>query len=131
MSSGRPARGSELETAGERAGLDRETIFDLLTRFVPMLAVRRAGYVEDRHEPAMFALRDLLKDLDLALRLFHRVDAHVPITALVREWVDEAAAQDPNLDISAVIRRYEESDGAETQHERAQPMSARHDASRH
>jgi 3-hydroxyisobutyrate dehydrogenase-like beta-hydroxyacid dehydrogenase len=59
----------------------------------------------------MFALRDLRKDLDLALSVFHRVDAHVPITALAREWVDEAAAADPDLDISAVIRRYAQSAG--------------------
>jgi 3-hydroxyisobutyrate dehydrogenase-like beta-hydroxyacid dehydrogenase len=120
---------AELETAGERAGLDPETVFDLLTRLVPSLVVRRAGYVEDRHEPTMFALRDLVKDLDLALRLFHRVDAHVPITALVREWVDEAAAEDANLDISAVIRRYARSHATGTQHEGDRPPLARHDAS--
>jgi 3-hydroxyisobutyrate dehydrogenase-like beta-hydroxyacid dehydrogenase len=76
---------------------------------VPSLAIRRAGYLEDRHQPTMFALRDLRKDLDLALSAFHRVDAHVPITALVREWIDEAAAVDADLDISAVIRRYGQS----------------------
>ncbi len=97
---------AELETAGQAAGLAPGTIFDVLTRLVPALAVRRSGYLEDRHEPAMFALRDLRKDLDLALQLFHEVDAHVPITALVREWVDEAAAENAGLDISAVIRRY-------------------------
>jgi 3-hydroxyisobutyrate dehydrogenase-like beta-hydroxyacid dehydrogenase len=97
---------AELETAGRGAGLDRETVFDVLARFVPSLAMRRAGYLEDRHEPTLFALRDLRKDLDLALHIFHQVDAHVPMTALVREWVDEAAAEDPDLDISAVIRRY-------------------------
>jgi 3-hydroxyisobutyrate dehydrogenase-like beta-hydroxyacid dehydrogenase len=97
---------AELETAGVDAGLAPETTFDVLTRFVPALAMRRVGYLEDRHAPTMFALRDLRKDLDLALSVFHRVDAHVPITALVREWVGEAAAKDPDLDISAVIRRY-------------------------
>jgi 3-hydroxyisobutyrate dehydrogenase-like beta-hydroxyacid dehydrogenase len=97
---------AELETAGTRAGLDPAATFDVLTRFVPSLAIRRAGYLEDRHEPTMFALRDLRKDLDLALNAFHRVDAHVPITALVREWVGEAAAADADLDISAVTRRY-------------------------
>jgi len=61
--------------------------------------------------PTLFALRDLRKDLDLALGVFHRVDAHVPITALVREWVDEAAAEDPHLDISAVALRYARSPG--------------------
>jgi hypothetical protein len=64
----------------------RETVFDVLTRFVPALALRRAGYIDDRHEPTLFALRDLRKDLDLALGVFHRVDAHVPMTALVRAW---------------------------------------------
>jgi 3-hydroxyisobutyrate dehydrogenase-like beta-hydroxyacid dehydrogenase len=103
---------AELETAGKDAGLDPAVTFDLITRFVPSLAIRRAGYLEDRHQPTMFALRDLRKDLDLALSAFHRVDAHVPITALVREWVDEAAAADPDLDISAVIRRYAQSHGA-------------------
>ena len=98
---------STIETAGKGVGLDPGVTFDLVTRFVPSLAIRRAGYLEDRHEPTMFALRDLRKDLDLALRAFHRVDAHVPITALVREWVDEAAAVDADLDVSAVIRRYE------------------------
>lgn len=97
---------AELETAGKDAGLDPAATFDVLTRLVPSLAIRRAGYLEDRHQPTMFALRDLRKDLDLALSSFHRVDAHVPITALVREWVAKAAAADADLDISAVIRRY-------------------------
>jgi 3-hydroxyisobutyrate dehydrogenase/2-hydroxy-3-oxopropionate reductase len=97
---------AELETAARGTGLDPAVTFDLLARMVPSLAIRRAGYLEDRHEPTMFALRDLRKDLDLALGAFHRVDAHVPITALVREWIDEAAAVGPDLDVSAVIRRY-------------------------
>jgi 3-hydroxyisobutyrate dehydrogenase-like beta-hydroxyacid dehydrogenase len=103
---------AELETAGAQTGLDRGRVFDILTRFVPSLALRRNGYVEGRHTPTLFALRDLLKDLDLALTVFRRVDAHVPITALVREWVDEAAAEDPDLDISAVIRRDERRPGS-------------------
>jgi 3-hydroxyisobutyrate dehydrogenase-like beta-hydroxyacid dehydrogenase len=102
---------AELETAGKSAGLDPAATFDVLTRFVPSLAIRQAGYLEDRHQPTMFALRDLRKDLDLALSALHRVDAHVPITALVREWVGEAAAADADLDISAVTRRYAQSAG--------------------
>jgi len=112
---------AELETAGKCAGLDPAVTFDVLTRLVPSLAIRRAGYIEDRPQPTLFALRDLRKDLDLALRAFHRVDAHVPITALVREWVDEAAAADADLDISAVIRRYAPRDGAGARLERSGP----------
>ena len=120
---------AELETAGANAGLDAGTTFDVLTRFVPSLAVRRVGFLEDRHEPTMFALRDLRKDLDLALGVFRRVDAHVPLTALVREWVDEAAAKDPDLDISAVIRRYARSPGIGTLREGARQLPTRADAS--
>jgi 3-hydroxyisobutyrate dehydrogenase-like beta-hydroxyacid dehydrogenase len=109
---------AELETAATGAGLDPAVTFDLLTRFVPSLAIRRAGYLEDKHQPTMFALRDLRKDLDLALSVFHRVDAHVPITALVREWIDEAAAVNADLDVSAVIRRYAQSNGSGVQPER-------------
>jgi 3-hydroxyisobutyrate dehydrogenase-like beta-hydroxyacid dehydrogenase len=109
---------AELETAATGAGLDPGVTFDLLTRFVPSLAIRRPGYLDDRHEPTMFALRDLRKDLDLALSVFHRVDAHVPITALVREWIDEAAAVDADLDVSAVIRRYAQRNGSGVQPER-------------
>ena len=98
---------AELVAAGESAGLDAGTTFDVLTRFAPALMPRRAGFVEHRHEPALFALHDLLKDLDLALGFFHRVDAHVPMTALIREWVDESVVEDSDRDISAIIRRYE------------------------
>jgi 3-hydroxyisobutyrate dehydrogenase-like beta-hydroxyacid dehydrogenase len=104
---------AELETAGKAVGLDPAVTFDLLVRFVPSLAIRRPGYLEDRHEPTMFALRDLRKDLDLALGAFHRVDAHVPMTALVREWIDEAAVADADHDVSAVVHRYAQTPVAE------------------
>ncbi len=113
---------AELETAATGAGLDRGTTFEILTRLVPSLAVRRAGYLHDKHEPTLFALRDLRKDLDLALNLFHRVDARVPLTALVREGIDEAATENADLDISAVIRRYARSPGFGKQDWRVAPL---------
>jgi hypothetical protein len=76
----------------------------------------------------MFALRDLRKDLDLALSVFHRVDAHVPITALVREWIDEAAAVDADLDVSAVIRRYTPSHASGVKPEREKDGALRRTA---
>jgi 3-hydroxyisobutyrate dehydrogenase-like beta-hydroxyacid dehydrogenase len=114
---------AELETAAITAGLDPGTTFDVLARFVPSLAVRRAGYLQDKHEPTMFALRDLQKDLHLALNLFHRAEAHVPLTALVREWIDEAATVDADLDISAVVRRYTRSPGFAKQDRLVPPLS--------
>jgi 3-hydroxyisobutyrate dehydrogenase/2-hydroxy-3-oxopropionate reductase len=98
---------AELQTAGEMAGLDAEHVFWVLARLVPSLELRRAGYVEGRHRPALFTLRDLQKDLGLALDLFHRSSGDVPLIALVRELVAEATRTAADLDISAVITRYQ------------------------
>jgi 3-hydroxyisobutyrate dehydrogenase-like beta-hydroxyacid dehydrogenase len=97
---------AELLAAGDASGLDREHLFWVLARFVPSLELRRAGYMEDRHEPTLFALRDLRKDLDLALEFFHRSGASVPLTALTRELIEEAMVGGADLDITAVARRY-------------------------
>jgi len=103
---------AELQVAGEAAGLDAGDVFWILARMVPALEMRRAGYVEGRHEPTLFALRDLRKDLDLALDLYRRSDADVPVTALVRGLVDDAMSTGADLDITAVITRYREPVGA-------------------
>ncbi len=97
---------AELQTAGEAAGLDPGDVFSVLARLAPSLEMRRSGLVDRRHEPTLFAVRDLRKDLDLALDTFHHAEARVPVTALVRELVDEAVADVAGLDISAVITRY-------------------------
>ena len=97
---------AELQTAGETAGVDGSDVFWVLARLVPALEMRRAGYVDRRHEPTLFAVRDLRKDLDLALDLFHRVAAQAPITAQVRELVVEAGDDIADLDITAVITRF-------------------------
>lgn len=97
---------AELQAAGEAAGLDPEAVFGVLVRQVPALELRREGYVHSRHEPALFALRDLRKDLGLALDMFHAAEMPIPLTALVRELVDEAAPQGNDLDITAVMQRY-------------------------
>ena len=99
---------AELQVAGEDAGLDPEDVFWVLKRIVPALEARRAGYIEDRHTPAMFALRDLRKDLDLALALFGSSPAPKPLTRLSSDLIGVAAAATPDLDISAVVRPYRE-----------------------
>ena len=101
---------AELEVAGRAAGLDPAATMDVLARLVPSLELRRAGFLEDRHQPTLFALRDLRKDLDLALRFFRSVKAYVPLTTMAHAWVGEAAGDHGDLDISAVIRRYASGD---------------------
>lgn len=97
---------AELQAAGEAAGLDQNQVFWALARLAPGLETRRAGYLDRRHEPTLFAVQDLLKDLDLALELFRRSTAQAPLTTLVRGLVSEAAEVAGELDISAVIDRY-------------------------
>jgi 3-hydroxyisobutyrate dehydrogenase-like beta-hydroxyacid dehydrogenase len=97
---------AELQVAGEDAGLDPDDVFWVLKRFVPALEARRAGYLEDRHTPTQFAVRDLRKDLDLAIALFDRSGASTPLTNASRELVTAAAADSADLDITAVIRPY-------------------------
>lgn len=97
---------AELQVAGEGTGLDPADVFWVLARIAPALEARRAGYLEDRHTPTMFALRDLRKDLGLALPLFGKSSARTPLTHSASELVNAAAAATPDLDISAVIRPY-------------------------
>jgi len=96
---------AELQVAGEDAGLDPDDVFWVLERFVPALEARRAGYLEGRHAP-MFALRDLRKDLGLALDLFGASSASTPLTRSSSALVAAAAAATPDLDISGVVQPY-------------------------
>jgi len=97
---------AELQVAGERSGLEPDDVFWVLQRMAPLLEARRQGYLEDRHVPTLFALRDLRKDLDLAAGLFGRSAVETPLTSDARELVAAAAADDGDLDITAVIRAY-------------------------
>jgi 3-hydroxyisobutyrate dehydrogenase-like beta-hydroxyacid dehydrogenase len=97
---------AELQVAGESAGLDPNDVFWVLKRVVPSLEVRRAGLLEGRHTPTLFALRDLRKDVDLAQALFGRSDAATPLTRSASRLVTAAASSAPDLDISAVALRY-------------------------
>lgn len=103
------AGAAEMMAAGGAQGLDAQQIFTLLSRVAPGLKVREAGFVRNIYEPPMFAVRDILKDLDLGLALYQRAPgAHsrVPLTAMTRELFAEVAARAPDLDISAVVTAY-------------------------
>jgi hypothetical protein len=55
----------------------------------------------------MFAMRDLLKDLDLALAFYKSADpSSVPLMSLTRELVAGVASEAPDLDISAIVMAY-------------------------
>jgi len=100
------AGAAELQHAGETAGLDPGDVFWILARMAPSLEARRPAYVEGELQATMFALRDLRKDLDLALDLFHAQDAPVPMTAVAREVVGLALVDHSDHDIGAITRLY-------------------------
>jgi 3-hydroxyisobutyrate dehydrogenase/2-hydroxy-3-oxopropionate reductase len=97
---------AELQVAGEGAGLDADDVFWVLKRVAPMLEARRSGYIEDRHTPTQFALRDLRKDLGFALALFGESNATTPLTRSSSDLVAAAAEATPDLDISALVLPY-------------------------
>jgi len=97
---------AELQVAGESAGLDPDDVFWVLQRLVPSLEARRTGLIEGQNSPPLFALRDLRKDVDLALTLFDRTAAVTPLTRFASTLVNAAAASTPDLDIGGVVVPY-------------------------
>ena len=104
---GLSAIAAEVLAAGTAAGLDTEDVFWVLTRFSPLLAARRAGYVEHKYEPVMFALRDAAKDLRLATDVYRKAGAATPMTDKARELFERAAKTAGDLDLSAISTIYE------------------------
>jgi 3-hydroxyisobutyrate dehydrogenase-like beta-hydroxyacid dehydrogenase len=100
------AAAAELLAAGTAAGVDREQVFWALLRFVPLLKAREAGFMRDQHEPTMFAVHDLVKDLGLALHVYERANAAVPLTRETRALFAEAASESNDLDITAIVNTY-------------------------
>jgi 3-hydroxyisobutyrate dehydrogenase len=98
------AAAAELLAAGAAIGLERQQVFSILVRFAPGLAVRERGFLHDQHTPTMFAVRDLLKDLELALRAYGATEVATPLTRDARELYAATMAESADLDISAVVR---------------------------
>lgn len=96
------AAAAELLAAGTAAGLDGGQVFSILTRFAPGLAARERGFLHDRHTPTMFAVRDLVKDLDLSLETYGGAGRRMPLTRQARELFAATMQQSPDLDISAI-----------------------------
>jgi 3-hydroxyisobutyrate dehydrogenase len=98
------AAAAELLAAGTAAGLDRDQVFAILARFAPGIASRERGFLRDEHTPTMFAVRDLVKDLDLGLRVYDEHGSATPLTHQARELFAETMREWADLDISAVGR---------------------------
>ncbi len=101
------ALAAELLAAGPAAGIDKEDVFWLITRFVPYLNNRRAGFMEHRYEPVTFALRDALKDLRLASEVYRRAGAQTPLTETTTALYERASRTVGDLDVSAITALFE------------------------
>lgn len=111
------AAAAELLTAGTAMGLDPEQVFSILVRFAPGLAARERGFLHRQHTPTMFAVRDLVKDLDLAMHAFDGSSASTPLTRRARDLYQEAMRGSADLDISAVIEQSRHLDTDDIDHE--------------
>ena len=112
MLAGVTALAAELQAAGTRAGLDAEDVFYVIARLAPALNMRKAGFVEHRYEPVTFALRDIVKDLQLATDLYGRTGATTPLTTKAKELYELAAKSAGQLEISAIATLYEHQSAA-------------------
>ena len=113
------AAAAELLAAGTAAGLDRDQVFWALVRFAPALKAREAGFMRGQHEPTMFAVHDLLKDLDLALDIYEHTNAAVPLARETRALFAETASGSNDLDISAIVNAYS---GGNRGEQKAEPL---------
>jgi 3-hydroxyisobutyrate dehydrogenase-like beta-hydroxyacid dehydrogenase len=107
MLAGINALAAELVAAGTSAGLKPDDVFWLLTRSAPYLGARKAGFLEHRYEPVMFALRDAVKDLRLATELYKKTGATTPLAVATKELYERAAQSAGDLDMSAIATLYE------------------------
>jgi 3-hydroxyisobutyrate dehydrogenase-like beta-hydroxyacid dehydrogenase len=96
------AAAGELYNAGLRAGLDRERVWEVLTRLAPYLDARRAGFMEGRNEPVLFRLADMVKDLQLALGLYREIGIQTPLTETTEQLFERAAQEHAEQDLAAI-----------------------------
>jgi 3-hydroxyisobutyrate dehydrogenase-like beta-hydroxyacid dehydrogenase len=108
MLAGVTALAAELQSAGSAAGLHPEDVFWAISRIAPVVNMRKAGLVEHRYEPVMFALRDVVKDLRLAIDLYQRAGAKTPVTRTAVDLYAQAAQSAAGKDMSAIATLYEQ-----------------------
>jgi 3-hydroxyisobutyrate dehydrogenase-like beta-hydroxyacid dehydrogenase len=100
------AAGAEMVEAGSRAGLTSEEAFEWVLRHAPFLERRKEGYLSALYEPVTFALKDMLKDVELGLELFDGPEFPMPITEAVRQAFAEVVEAHGDKELTAVRERY-------------------------
>ena len=100
------AAGAEMVEAGVRVGLSPEEAFEWVSRHAPYLETRKSGYLGGPYAPVTFALRDMLKDVDLARALFDGPEYPMPIVEAVRQAYAEVVDEHGDEELTAVNEHY-------------------------
>jgi 3-hydroxyisobutyrate dehydrogenase-like beta-hydroxyacid dehydrogenase len=97
---------AEALTLGQRAGLDKDLLIDVLQQTSVLTAGQKAKLQNVRTDeyPAQFALRLMWKDFGNVLRLAQEYQVPVPATAAAHQISTIDAARGVEEDFSAVIR---------------------------
>jgi 3-hydroxyisobutyrate dehydrogenase-like beta-hydroxyacid dehydrogenase len=101
---------AEAITLGERAGLDKDVLLDVLDHTRVIAPVHQAKLANARSEdyPVAFPLRLMWKDLGNVLRLAQERQTPMPVTAAAQQVFAAEQAKRIEEDFSAVIRITEE-----------------------
>jgi 3-hydroxyisobutyrate dehydrogenase-like beta-hydroxyacid dehydrogenase len=101
---------AEAITLGERAGLDKGVLLDVLARTAVLTPGQKAKLENTRNEqyPVTFALRLMWKDFGNVLRLAQERAVAMPATAAAAQVCAVEQARQIEEDFSAVIRTTEE-----------------------
>jgi 3-hydroxyisobutyrate dehydrogenase len=100
------AAGAEMVEAAVRTGLTPEEAFEWVVRHTPYLEMRKSGYLGGTYAPVTFALKDMLKDVDLGLELFDGPDFPMPIVESVRQAFADVVDEHGEEELTAVLERY-------------------------
>ncbi len=97
------AAAAELLWAAQMQSLDPEVVFDILERHAPGLGLRRKQYLSSTPQPVFFTVRDMAKDLDLAIEALTSRGKGLPVTLAAREQVGRALAAGADRDLSFLL----------------------------
>jgi 3-hydroxyisobutyrate dehydrogenase-like beta-hydroxyacid dehydrogenase len=101
---------AEAITLGERAGLDKGALLDVLAQTTVLTPGQKAKLENSRNEqyPVAFALRLMWKDFGNVLRLAQEQAVAMPATSAAAQVCAVEQAREIEEDFSAVIRTTEE-----------------------
>jgi 3-hydroxyisobutyrate dehydrogenase-like beta-hydroxyacid dehydrogenase len=107
---------AEAVTLGERAGLDKDVLLNVLDHTRVIAPIHRDKLVNARSEDyaVAFPLRLMWKDFGNILRLAHDRETTMPVTAAAEQVYAIEQAKRIDEDFSAVIRNMEQLAGVRT-----------------